>query len=146
MVGTALFWLALSSIALASCADIDSTSGGRPTAGMKLEPNDKPSPPQSRRRSGCDVTIGFGSFATGIDHKAAATVERLVMADRSVTRVTRSPHGREGEYSLCVRTASREHSIKLFETLEKSLREPVDAPVFVNGPGRSFSAPPARRP
>ncbi len=144
MIGTVKFWSALSLLALASC--VGATPGERPAVGMKPESNDKPSPARSGRRAGCDVTIGFGSFATGIDHKAAATVERLVMADRSVIRVTRSPHGREGEYSICVQMRSREHAIKLFETLEKSLREPVNAPVFVHGPDRSFSAPPARRP
>lgn len=144
MSETPPFWAAVSLIMLAGCADKGAIPGEGPPLAMKTAPNDEHGQ-EVEGRSDCDVTIRFGSYATGIDRKAAATVERLIGADRSVTRVTRSPPEREGEYSLCVRTASRDHAVRLFETLEKSLRKPVNAPVFVNGPGRSFSAPPARR-
>lgn len=88
----------------------------------------------------CDVTASFGSFAMGIDRRAAAAIEALVRADPSVTQVTRSPYGIEGEYRLCVGTRSAGDAAKLFERLRQSLREPVRGPVTITGPQGSYSA------
>lgn len=93
------------------------------------------------RQTQCDVTVSFGSFAVGIDRRAAAMVEQLVRADRSVTEVTRSASGIEGEYRLCVRTRSRAEAAQLFERLKQSLAEPVKAPVSIQGPQSTFTAP-----
>ncbi len=88
---------------------------------------------------GCDVTVAFGSFAMGIDRRAAARVDRVIRS--SQIRVTRSAYGREGEYSLCIRVRSTEQAVSLFEKLRESLRVPVRAPVSLRGPHESYSAP-----
>ena len=102
-------------------------------------------PQQSARVQDCSVTISFGSFAMGIDRKAAARAEQIVASDRSVVELTRSRAGIEGEYALCVRTSSRGAALRLFERLRQTFRAPVYAPVSVTGPAGSFSAPVVRR-
>lgn len=94
---------------------------------------------------GCAVTVRFGSFATGIDRKAALRAERLIRAEAGVTGVTRSPPGIEGEYALCVRTSSRQAAARMFERLRQAFTAPVRAPVSITGPDGRFSAPLERR-
>lgn len=89
----------------------------------------------------CEVSVHFGSFATGIDGRAAATVERLIQSDRNVAQVSRSPRGIEGEYTLCVRARSQAAAARLFDRVKQGLAEPVRAPVTVTGPQGSYSAP-----
>ncbi len=88
----------------------------------------------------CHVTVGFGSFATGIDRRAAALVERLVAADPLVARATRVTLGPEGEYAICVRAASTQAANRLFRALKAALAEPVRAPVVLEGPQGAFRA------
>lgn len=92
----------------------------------------------------CAIMISFGSFAIGIDHTAALRAERLIGAEAGVTAVTRSPPGIEGEYALCVRTASPAVAVRLFEHLRDGLSSPVRAPVSISGPGGMFSTPAVR--
>lgn len=92
----------------------------------------------------CAVTVRFGSFAMGIDRKAALRAEQLIGAEAGVTAITRSPPGIEGEYALCVRTASRAVAVRLFDRLRDGLASPVRAPVSITGPGGTFSAPSAQ--
>lgn len=93
------------------------------------------------QQTDCDVTVTFGSFAMGIDRRTAAAIEELVRADASVTQVTRSPYGIEGEYTLCVLTRSKAAAARLFKRLKQSLTQPVKAPVSIQGPPGTFSAP-----
>lgn len=88
----------------------------------------------------CDVTVDFGSFASGIDGRAAARVEQLVGAADEVIELSRSPYGIEGEYRLCVRTRSASGAQRLFERLKFLLANPVRAPVTVRGPQGTFVA------
>lgn len=92
----------------------------------------------------CDVSVTFGSYATGIDRRAAAAVERLLGADPAVAQLGRSPFGIEGEYRLCVGTPSSTAAAQLFERLKLVLAQPVTAPVTLTGPTGSYSVPPAR--
>lgn len=109
---------------------------------MSAQPDMGEWPEESGDWADCSLTIQFGSFAVGPDRKAAAAIDRLLRSDASAT-VTRSPYGREGEYSLCVRTRSQDQAIALFEAVREILRGPVRAPVSVKGPLESFSAPAA---
>jgi hypothetical protein len=88
----------------------------------------------------CHVTVGLGSFATGIDRGAAARVERLVAADLQVARATRVTLGPEGEYAICVRATSTQAATRLFRALKAALAEPVRAPVVLEGPEGGFRA------
>lgn len=92
-------------------------------------------------QDGCSVTIVFGSFATGPDPHALHVIGRLLRADPAVTKVTRSPYGREGEHSLCIRTPNRRSATRLFDTLESAIRGPVVAPVTIVGPERAVVVP-----
>lgn len=89
----------------------------------------------------CDVQIYFGSYATGIDRAAAATVHQLLGSDPAVAEVSRSPSGMEGDYTLCAHTTSAEAAASLFERLIGALPGPVTAPISVTGPNGSYSAP-----
>lgn len=104
----------------------------------QAQPPRAPIPPAA---STCGVTVRFGSFATGIDAKAAARVEQLIASDPAVASVTRSRPGIEGEYALCATTASSTSAAELFERLRKALAAPVRAPVSLLGPGRAYSPP-----
>ena len=88
----------------------------------------------------CELTVGFGSFATGIDRRAASRVERLVASEPAVTEVTRLSVGPEGEYALCVELRSRDSARRLFHSLKDALAEPVGAPVSVEWPEGGFEA------
>lgn len=88
----------------------------------------------------CDVIVGFGSFATGIDRKAAERVEQLVAADRRVVSASRVTRGPEGEYAICLRTDSPQAASGLFRSLKAALAEPVLAPVVLEGPEGGFRA------
>ena len=90
-------------------------------------------------QTACDVGVRFGSFATGIDGKAAVAVEQLIATDTAVAEVTRSPRGIEGEYSVCVRTRSPAEAAGLFERLKQTVGPQVRAPVTIVGPQGSHS-------
>jgi hypothetical protein len=114
-------------------------------ASCATEPGPRRTEGIAMQDTACEVTVRFGSFATGIDRRAEAIVDQLIRADGSITQVTRSPHGMEGEYTLCVRTASTAAADRLFARLKASLGESLRAPVTVTGPqGRSYSAPLSR--
>lgn len=96
------------------------------------------------RPSACDVEIRFGSFAAGIDKRAEAAVEALLEDEPGIAAVSRSSHGREGEYALCVSTRSSEDSALLFRRIAESLPGPASAPVRITGPGGTYSVPTSR--
>lgn len=87
----------------------------------------------------CALRIAFGSFATGIDRAAAARIERLLEHDPDVSRLGRSGHGPEGEYSLCV-DASQAAAARLFQRL-KSVAGQVRAPLSISTAAEQYSAP-----
>jgi hypothetical protein len=95
----------------------------------------------------CPLTIGFGSYAMGIDGAAYAAIERLLRADRGVRAVTRHPWGREGETTLCVRTRTRADAQRLFAQIRARLPANSRGPISMQllGGRRYVTPPPHRR-
>lgn len=92
----------------------------------------------------CALTVSFGSYAMGIDRGALARVEALV-AEADGARVERSPWGREGEVSLCVRTGTPEQAAELFDRISDALPADPRGPISVTtAAGRRFEAPAGR--
>lgn len=94
----------------------------------------------------CPLTIGFGSYAMGIDQRAYASIDRLLRADRGVRAVTRHAWGREGETTLCARTRTRADAQRLFARIRAGLpanpRGPISMQVLG---GRRYQTPPPPR-
>jgi hypothetical protein len=67
---------------------------------------------------GCDVTMVFGSYASGIDGKVLDSV-RTWLADNPdmVAHVNETPWGREGERTLCITTTGPEAVTPVFRAL-----------------------------
>lgn len=92
----------------------------------------------------CALTVSFGSYAMGIDRGALAKVEALV-AEADGARAERSPWGREGEVTLCVRTRTPAQAAELFDRISDSLPADPRGPISVaTAAGRRFESP-ARR-
>ena len=78
----------------------------------------------------------------GIDQGTLARVETLLAADRGVTKVERSPWGREGEMTLCVQTRSGRDATRLFHAIASLAPAEPRGPVTVSTrSGLTFSAP-----
>ena len=94
----------------------------------------------------CPLSVGFGSYAMGIDHASYARVGRLLRADRGVRAVTAHPWGREGEVTLCARTRTRADAQRLFAQIRASLPARPRGPITIEllG-GRRYTTPPPQR-
>jgi hypothetical protein len=77
----------------------------------------------------------------GIDRGAAAAAERLIAGYPAVTGVSRSGYGREGEYALCVQTASTDAALALFRQIRAAIPPRPRGPILLTGPEVRFSAP-----
>jgi len=94
----------------------------------------------------CPLKVAFSSYAMGIDRGMFAKVETLLAADRGVTKVERSPWGREGEVMLCARTRSGRDATRLFHAIAALAPARPRGPVTVSTrSGLIFHAPPLRR-
>lgn len=90
----------------------------------------------------CAMTVRFGSYAMGIDRGAADRIERLLSGDRTVTSISRHSWGREGEYTLCVRTASPGDAAILFARIRPLLPAEPRGPIqVILADGTSYAAP-----
>lgn len=91
----------------------------------------------------CALTIGFSSYATGIDRPTYGAVQRLLESDRAVRGVSQHRWGREGEATLCARTRTRADAERLFHTIRRLVPARPRGPVTVHtASGLQFSAPP----
>ena len=93
------FTAVLAAIALTGCA-----SGATPPAGAD--------------GVRCDVTVAFGSYASGIDTVLHERIVRSLDGDSRVASKVERPWGREGERTLCVRARNRGDVDALFGELE----------------------------
>lgn len=59
--------------------------------------------PVSAATPNCDITVSFGSYAMGIDHKALDKINAYAKASKDVTQIKLVPWGREGEKNLCLK-------------------------------------------
>lgn len=127
----------LASLAACSAGTDPRSSGGE-------SPSPKPSAP-AEASAGCDLTIGFGSYAMGIDGQALAAVEARLAADRAVTGVERQGWGREGEVTLCVATRTSADAERLHRDILATLPADPRGPISVaTATGLSAHVPPRR--
>lgn len=80
--------------------------------------------------SDCALAIRFGSYAMGIDGGTAARIEAMLSAEEGVT-FTRHRWGREGEFTLCVRTPSAAVAETLFARIRPLLPADPRGPIEV---------------
>jgi hypothetical protein len=92
-------------------------------------------------RSGCDLVVRFGSYAMGIDAGAAAAVDRILERNAKGATVTRHGGGREGEYGLCIDTATPAAAAKLFDEIRAVLPAKPRGPISLEAGERRFSVP-----
>ena len=120
---------------LAAAALAASASQARPPR-PGMGPHAQPVP------ANCPLTIGFSSYAMGIDMPTWRAVEQMLAADRAVRGVSRHRWGREGEATLCVR-ASRADAERLFHAIRRIVPARPRGPVTLRtASGLRFSAPP----
>ena len=92
--------------------------------------------------TGCSLTVRFGSYAMGIDRPAATKIAAAIGRSKGVAAVTRYRWGREGEYTLCVRTRTAREAAALFERLRPLLPpRPLGPIAMFLADGRSARAP-----
>lgn len=92
--------------------------------------------------SGCSLRVRFASYAMGIDGQAATRMGTAIREAEGVTAVTRYRWGREGEYTLCVRTRSARDAAALFVRLRSLLPPRPRGPIAILlSDGRSALAP-----
>ena len=77
----------------------------------------------------------------GIDTGAAAAVDKLLAGNRDVQGVTRTPWGREGEYTLCVTARDKAAAARLFGQVAALLPERPRGPITLEGAGKRVDAP-----
>jgi hypothetical protein len=111
-----------------------------------------PAAAQSPDRAGadpqtCDVSVDFGSYASGIDQASYRKTKAYDARNRTIRLVKEPPWGREGERTLCFDTRSRADANRAFEDLRKLIRAGArTGPTTVStAAGRTWtSAPPSR--
>lgn len=124
-------------LALAACS-----VGGDPAAPRGDRP---PSPAPAETPGACDLTIGFGSYAMGIDRGAFQSVEARLAADPAVTGVEPRGWGREGEVDLCVATRTARDAERLHRDILGSLPADPRGPIsLATRSGLSDHVPPRR--
>jgi hypothetical protein len=89
----------------------------------------------------CSVAVRFGSYAMGIDGKAAGEVDRILAGHATVLSVDRLGGGREGEYALCIRTRSAAGADRLFDEIRAVLPARPRGPITIEAGSRRFAAP-----
>lgn len=89
----------------------------------------------------CSLSVRFGSYAMGIDGPAAAAIDTLLARSTDVKGVTKTPWGREGEYTLCVTARDAAASARLFRAVVASLPATPRGPISVEGAGGRADAP-----
>lgn len=89
----------------------------------------------------CAVAVRFGSYAVGIDGKAAAEVDRILAGHRDVRSVERIGAGREGEYALCIKTRSAAGAARLFDEIRAVLPARPRGPIALEAGERRYAAP-----
>jgi hypothetical protein len=118
---------------LAACAVAGDATGGQAAAAPR---------PRAGVLEDCALRVDFSSYAMGIDRGMFARVEALLAADRGVTKVERSPWGREGEVTLCARTRSGRDATRLFRAIVSLAPARPRGPVTVSTrSGLTFHAP-----
>jgi hypothetical protein len=91
------------------------------------------------------LEVRFGSYAMGIDRRAAARVEALVAAEKAATHVSRSGQGREGEYALCVAAKTPAALAPLARRIRSALPKQPVGPIAISYGVRKFQALKDRR-
>lgn len=93
--------------------------------------------------AGCDLTVTFGSYASGIDTVLRERIVRTLASDHRVARTEERRWGREGESTICI--VSRNNGD--VEGLSADLNAMIQAQGDLRGPttvGRgSANFPPA---
>jgi hypothetical protein len=90
---------------------------------------------------GCSLEVRFGSYAMGIDQRAAAAVHRIIAADEGVVSIERNGAGREGEYGLCVHTRSAAATSRLLGQIRSVLPSRPHGPITVIADSRRWTVP-----
>jgi hypothetical protein len=111
-----------------------------------------PAAAQSPARAGadpqtCDVSVDFGSYASGIDQASYRKTKAYDARNRTIRLVKETPWGREGERTLCFDTRSRADANRAFDDLRAMIRAGArTGPTTVStAAGRTWtSAPPSR--
>ncbi|HEV2747772.1 MAG TPA: hypothetical protein VGW34_10810 [Allosphingosinicella sp.] len=123
---------------IAGCSDVGASAGqaGAASAGGVAIRDAEGAP------DGCSLTIRFGSYAMGIDRGAARRIEQLLTSAPDIRSVTRHGWGREGEYTLCVTTASATDAAALLAAIRPLLPAAPRGPIEVAlADGTKVSAP-----
>ena len=111
-----------------------------------------PAAAQSPARAGadpqtCDVSVDFGSYASGIDQASYRKTKAYDARNRTIRLVKETPWGREGERTLCFDTRSRADANRAFEDLRKLIRASArTGPTTVStAAGRTWTSEPPSR-
>ena len=90
----------------------------------------------------CPLRVQFGSYAMGIDNRAAEAVRALLDGDSGVASVEHYPWGREGEYTLCIRVRTDGDARRLFGAIARLFPADPLGPLSVSTrDGLRFDAP-----
>ena len=72
----------------------------------------------------CSVRIQFGSVCCGPDRDTGAKVMAYIQASKDIDKAIKCPHGREGEYELCLVIANKTKANSVFEALKPMIPAP----------------------
>lgn len=102
-----------------------------------------PAPAPQATAPKCDVTasFGMGGPCLGTDHRLAEAVVESIRTHNRTAEIKRVPWGREGEFDLCIATASADEAQRVFERVRRfrpmsrcggtSVKLGGDAPVYL---------------
>ena len=90
-----------------------------------------PGPVAAEETADCSLSISFASYAMGIDGGTFRAVEALLGQDRAVSSVEHRGWGREGEVTLCARTASDADAERLHRRIAALLPADPRGPIQV---------------
>lgn len=100
---------------------------------------------QARPAPQCAVSVGFASYAMGIDRAALDRVQSLLRRDRGVRAVEAQRWGREGETTLCVKLRRPGDARRVFGRVKAALPARPRGPITVETRGGlRFEAPRTR--
>jgi hypothetical protein len=138
--------LCMAALVLPACAA--TTADPTPAHAPAPSPPPPPTPPSVATGAvpaDCPLTVGFSSYAMGIDRAAHQRVIAHLAGDRGVSGFQAHGWGREGEVTLCVRPRSPADTVRLFNTIRAMLPARPRGPITLRTrSGLRYQAPPRR--
>ena len=79
----------------------------------------------------CDLTVYFGSFGTGVDHKTKKKIKSFLESTDSISQIEYWYSGKEGESTFCVTLKNSKDKEQIISLIKKMIPSKGRGPIQV---------------